>query len=155
MIKFVTLQLLLITFTIFGAKLTIKHDTASNEIRATWDEFIESWEMKGADRCAAFYTENGLNIPSGLEENKGRTNIASFYRSLFDSNISSTYHHTILDIQVFENHAIEYGEFRVDWVPIEGNDWSFHARSLTHWIKAETGEWKIEKILYNSPPSIY
>lgn len=152
MMKFTTFHILYFILTMLTANTALQHNTESDEIRATWDQFIESWELKDAKSCAAFYTENGMNIPSGFEINRGLTDIESFYRSLFDGNQSSTYTHTIQDLQVLGNHAIEYGEFRVNWIPIEGENWTFHARSLTHWTKIDTGEWKIEKIMYNSPP---
>lgn len=152
MIKITTLHILYFILSILAADSAFQHNIASEEIRATWNQFIESWESKDAESCAAFYTENGMNIPSGFEINRGLTDIESFYRSLFDANQGSTYRHTIHDLQVFGNHAIEYGEFRVDWTPIEGDNWTYHARSLTHWTKVDSGEWKIEKIMFNSPP---
>lgn len=153
MIKFTTLHILYFILTILAANPASQNDTASKDIRATWDQFIESWESNNAESCASFYTQNGINIPSGFEINRGLADIESFYRSLFDANQSSTYRHSIHDLQVFGDHAIEYGEFRVDWIPIDGDNWTYHARSLTHWKKVDTGEWKIEKIMYNSPPA--
>ncbi|REL24281.1 nuclear transport factor 2 family protein [Rhodohalobacter sp. SW132] len=150
MVKSTLLFISLLVFTTSFSYKSSQNNEAPAEIHQTWDQFIEKWEANDAAACAAFYTENGMNIPPGFEISHGRNEIESFYRSLFDANHTSTYHHSILDLNVFGDQAVEYGEFTVEWEPIEGDNWTFHARSLTHWVKNENGEWKIEKFIFNT-----
>ena len=127
-------------------------DDVLSEIRANWDQFIEYWEAGNAAGCVSFYSESGINVPNTMEANRGRSEIESFYESLFNLKQSSEYTHTITDLYVDGDSAIELGEFRVAWVSNDGDEWTYHARSLTHWKRTSSGEWKIEKFLFNAPP---
>ncbi len=129
-----------------------KIQSDENQIRLRWDQFISYWEAGDAAACASFYTVSGINIPNAFEANKGREAIEQFYTFLFSNNQSSVYTHTTHDLQVFGNNAVEYGEFRVDWITNEGSPWAYQARVLAHWKKNSDGEWEIEKLLFNLPP---
>ena len=87
-----------------------------------------------------------------LEKNKGRDQIREFYNMLFASNISSNYEHQINSLSTSSNTAIEYGAFKVDWVRNDSSTWTYHARTVTHWIKSNEGEWQIQMFLFNNPP---
>jgi len=116
-----------------------------------WDDFIDNWHAQDAAACAAIYTEGGLNMPNEFKTNKGRLEIEAFYGFLFSMNQSSAYTHDILSLSHSGDMAVELGEFRVDWVSNDGNEWTYKARALTHWEK--TGdEWKIKSLLFNKPP---
>lgn len=128
------------------------HET-SLAIRNNWDEFIKHWENQDASSCAGFYHENGINIPNGFRKNIGREGIEKFYELLFKANGFSKYEHNILSMSVAGDHAIELGEFKVDWFGNENNKWTYHARSLTHWEKDKDGIWKIRTFMFNHPPS--
>jgi uncharacterized protein (TIGR02246 family) len=121
-------------------------------IRATWDAFIAAWEIQDAAACAAFYAENGVNIPPGFSANQGWDAIQEFYQFLFDNNRSSRYTHTIRSISFADNMALELGAFRVDWINNEGYPWIYSARSITHWEQNEAGQWRIKALLFNEAP---
>ena len=123
------------------------------EIRATWDQFIQAWEAEDAKKLMTFYTIDGINIPPGSDIKMGRASIQDFYETLFGMNISSAYEHSIDQIQIIDQHAIEQGHFKVNWVRNDSTDWVFDARSMTHWIKDQDGEWKIQEFIFNRPAS--
>ena len=122
-------------------------------IRTTWDAFIAAWEIQDAEACAAFYAENGVNIPPEFSANEGRDAVQEFYQFLFDNNRSSRYTHTIRSISFAGNMAVELGAFRVDWINNEGFPWTYSARSLTHWEQNEAGQWRIRAFLFNAAPA--
>ncbi|MEL6251067.1 MAG: SgcJ/EcaC family oxidoreductase [Bacteroidota bacterium] len=121
------------------------------EIRATWDLFKQAWEAEDAKKLMTFYTIDGINIPPDSDIKMGRAAIQDFYETLFDVNISSSYDHSIDQIQVIDQHAIEQGHFKVNWVREDSTDWVFDARSMTHWIKDQDGDWKIQEFIFNRP----
>ena len=121
-------------------------------IRANWDRFITHWENEAADSLAAFYTEDGINVPPEFAVNAGRKQIATFYRFLFENNLSSSYEHRIESLDATGDQAVEYGTFTVDWVRNDSTTWTFLARSLTHWTRTAEGDWQIAAFIFNSPP---
>jgi uncharacterized protein (TIGR02246 family) len=122
------------------------------EIRTQWDRFITHWENEAADSLAAFYTEDGINVPPEFAVNRGREAIAAFYALLFENNRSSEYTHRIESLSYADDMAIEYGSFTVDWVRNDSTTWTFRARSLTHWTRTADGDWQIAALIFNSPP---
>ncbi len=120
-------------------------------IRKNWDQFIESWESEDASACAAFYTENGINIPPSANENNGRSAIEEFYKFLFDNNQSSEYQHEILALSGNNEALVEYGKFQVEWTRNDSTIWTYYARTMTHWVNEE-GNWRINKFIFNNPP---
>lgn len=122
------------------------------DIRNQWDIFIAHWENKDAPALANLYTENGLNIPPGLKINNGRDEIAEFYNMLFTNHASSQYQHFIHSLSYKSDMAIEYGQFIVDWVRHDGKEWTYNARSATHWEKSDDGKWRIKLLVFNTPP---
>lgn len=121
------------------------------KIRKNWDQFINAWESEDATACASFYTDEGINVPPSAKANEGKKAIESFYKFLFDNNISSKYTHTIIDIDGDESQVIEYGKFSVDWMRNDSTEWTYYARTMTQWIN-DNGTWKIDKFLFNNPP---
>ncbi|MDW3649748.1 MAG: SgcJ/EcaC family oxidoreductase [Bacteroidia bacterium] len=123
------------------------------EIRATWDQFIQAWEAEDAKKLMTFYTIDGINIPPNSDIKMGRASIQEFYETLFGMNIRSDYEHSIDQIQIIDQHAIEQGHFQVNWVRNDSTDWVFDARSMTHWIKDQDGDWKIQEFMFNQAAS--
>ena len=78
--------------------------------------------------------------------------IAEFYDFLFTNNIQSKYTHEIIDFDATEKHVIEQGKFNVEWLSNDSTEWTFKARSLTHWTKEEDGKWRIKRFVFNMPP---
>lgn len=128
-------------------------EKSRKEIRATWDQFAETWEAKDARKLMTYYTVDGINIPPSSDIKMGRASIKEFYETLFSQNLKADYRHTIDQIQIFGEHAVEQGHFSVDWMRNDSTSWVFDARSLTHWVKSEDGDWKIQEFMFNRPPS--
>ncbi len=122
------------------------------DIRSQWDVFIAHWENKDAQELANLYTENGLHIPPGFKINNGRDEIAEFYNMLFTGHASSRYQHLINSLSYKSDMAIEYGQFVVDWVRHDSTEWTYKARSATHWERTEDGTWRIKLFVFNTPP---
>lgn len=129
-----------------------KHD-AIYEIRDLWDDFTDRWHAKDAAACAAFYAEDGVNIPNEFKLNKGRREIEAFYESLFSMNQSSNYKHTMLSLSRSDELAVEYAEFQVDWISNDGTEWTYKARAIVHWVLNEENGWKIKMLMFNAPPA--
>ncbi|MBE0661246.1 MAG: DUF4440 domain-containing protein [Bacteroidales bacterium] len=127
-----------------------KHE-ATLAIRNNWDSFINHWETQDAAGCASFFSEDGYNVPDEFRTLKGRSEIESFYNTLFSGSQSSKYVHNILSVSVTGDDAIELGEFTVDWLSNEGEAWTYKARSIAHWQKDENENWKIKGFLFNKP----
>jgi uncharacterized protein (TIGR02246 family) len=125
----------------------------TQDIRAQWDRFVLHWENEAADSLAAFYTEDGINVPPELAPNQGREEIQAFYDFLFNNNLSSEYEHRIESLAATGNQAVEYGTFTVDWVRNDSTTWTFQGRSLTHWTRTVDGDWQIAAFLFNTPPT--
>lgn len=124
----------------------------TDEIRRIWAGFVSNWEAGDARACAAVYAENAINIPPGFGVNQGRQAIGDFYEFLFAANPGRRYSHTVHSVSYSGNMAVELGEFRADWITADGEEWTYHARSLTHWEKDASGKWKIRSLLFNQPP---
>lgn len=140
-------------FLLLGASSpTLAQESKQQTIKATWDKFIDHWHKQDAARCASFFAEDGVNIPPGFAINTGRKEIAHFYKFLFDQNQSSHYHHQIESIEDSGSQLVERGTFTVDWVRKDGAKWKFEARSLTHWVQSEEGEWQIKTFIFNESP---
>ena len=128
-----------------------RHD-AIYEIRNLWDDFIDSWHAQDAEACAAFYTQDGVNIPNEFKANEGQQEIEAFYEFLFSMNQSSRYTHNMLSLSRSGELAVEHGEFQVDWVGNDGKEWTYKARTLVHWVLDKEDGWKIKMLLFNAPP---
>jgi uncharacterized protein (TIGR02246 family) len=129
-----------------------KHE-ATLAIRNNWDSFINRWENQDAAGCAAFFTEDGYNVPDEFKTVKGRSEIESFYKTLFAGSQSSKYVHNILSVSLSGDQAIELGEFTVEWLSHEDEAWTYKARSFAHWQKDENENWRIKGFLFNKPPA--
>lgn len=127
-------------------------EEVASELRNQWNTFIAHWEAEEADEMVAMYTEDAVHIPPSMEINSGRDKIYDFYSMLFANNLSSAYEHDILGIQHEGNSAIEQGSFTVNWVRNDSTEWTFRARSLTHWMRNEEGTWQIKSFIFNLPP---
>lgn len=124
----------------------------TDEIREVWDTFVKNWEAGDAKACAAAYAENAVNVPPNFKVNQGRKDIEDFYAFLFASNPGRKYNHTIHSVSFSDQMVVELGAFQADWVRDDGTEWSFQARSLTHWEKGPDGAWKIKSFMFNQPP---
>ena len=149
-----------LTALVLGGVLLVSCNTAGKEsidptpeLQARWDGFIERWEALDAPGCAAFYAGDGVNVPPSFKINQGREEVEAFYNFLFSMNQSAEYTHTIMSVSYEGDLAVELGAFHVDWVRNDGSTWSFHARSLTHWKRDETGQWHIQAFLFNEAPA--
>ena len=131
---------------------TIDKDSAQQKINDQWALFVKAWESEDAEGCAQFYFKDALNIPPNAPIKNGRKAVQDFYQFLFDNNLKSDYTHTVNSVDVGGDQIIELGEFQVDWVRNDSTSWTFNARSMTHWKKDESGNWLIQKFMYNNPP---
>ncbi|NNF33353.1 MAG: nuclear transport factor 2 family protein [Saprospiraceae bacterium] len=149
--KWIPFVCILLGITACNPKVVDVSEEIQPLIRKNWDQFIEAWESEDASACATFYTDDGINVPPAVKINNGKKDVESFYKFLFDNNISSKYTHTILDMDGDDTQVIEYGKFSVDWMRNDSTEWTYHARTMTHWVN-ENGTWKIDKFLFNNPP---
>ena len=124
----------------------------TSEIRKQWDRFISYWEKEEVDKLAQMYSGDGVNVPPALKANIGRVEIAAFYEMLFSNHISSKYEHNIRTLYHETDNAIEYGDFNVEWIRNDSTEWTFKARSVTHWGRNSEDEWEIKLFLFNNPP---
>ncbi|MGY6741148.1 MAG: YybH family protein [Cecembia sp.] len=122
------------------------------EIETTWEAFISVWESLDAKGCASFYWEDGLNVPPQLPENRGRVAIEAFYDGLFSQHEASRYVHKTHSLEPIGDQLLEYGEFAVDWVTKDGNEWQYQARTMVYWKKDKEGHWKIKYLIFNQAP---
>lgn len=151
-LRFYLSYILAVMLVLISGCATQNYD-ARTEIRGQWDKFVLAWEQEDADKLVAMYTEDGLNVPPGSKENKGRVQILEFYNMLFENNASSNYEHQINTLFYESNTAIEYGNFEVSWVRNDSSKWTYQARSTTHWVRSAEGNWQIKMFLFNNPPS--
>lgn len=129
-----------------------QNETRNQELEEVWESFISFWERLDARACAAFYWEDGINVPPQLPENRGRKAIEDFYRDLFSQHQSAKYVHKTHKLDAYQDHLIEYGEFSVDWVTKNGDPWKYKARTMVYWKKDDNGLWKIKQLIFNQAP---
>ncbi|WP_291779592.1 hypothetical protein [Cecembia sp.] len=132
--------------------LFAQSQTQFEEINSIWNSFIASWEKLDASACASFYWEDAVNVPPQLPENSGKYAIEAFYKDLFSQHQSSKYIHKTHDLVTYDDHLIETGEFVVDWLTIDGNQWQYKARTMVYWKKNTEGFWKIKYLIFNEAP---
>lgn len=132
--------------------LFAQSQTQFEEIETIWNSFISSWEKMDASACASFYLEDAVNVPPQLPVNSGRFAIEAFYRNLFSQHQSSQYVHKTHQLDTYDDHLIEYGEFVVDWKTKDGNQWQYKARTMVYWIRDVNGIWKIKYLMFNEAP---
>lgn len=124
----------------------------TDDIKLKWEAFIAHWEMEAAKELKEYYTVDGINIPNEFKANKGRAEIEAFYNFLFENNLSSTYKHDIISLDYSDSLAVERGKFEVNWIRNDSSQWTYKARTVTHWVKEKDGEWRIKLFLFNKPP---
>lgn len=122
------------------------------EILESWQSFISAWENEDARGCAEHYLPDGKNIAPESPVRGSRDEIAKFYDFLFSNHLESDYQHEILELTHADGQAFEIGAFQVDWTRNDSTQWTFNARSSTHWIKDVEGNWKIKSFMFNLPP---
>ena len=147
-----TLSFLLVLSFLLPCLIQAQSINTKDDLRKRWDTFIEHWEKENVDKLVSIYTADAINIPPGLKINEGREAIGNFYQFLFDGNISSKYTHNMIKVFSSEEGVTEYGEFSVDWTRNDGSKWTYYARSMTHWVKDDDGQWRISLFLFNQPP---
>jgi uncharacterized protein (TIGR02246 family) len=145
--------LYLFAFLFFSCATSATAEDPTSAIRSQWDQFIEHWQAERAAELSGMYTVDGVNVPPGFKVNRGREEIEAFYDMLFQSNTSSKYGHSIHSLSHEGNFAVEYGEFQVEWIHNDGTEWNFKSRSVTHWLRGEDGDWRINLFIFNQPPS--
>ncbi len=123
----------------------------SNEIKQNWENFKDAWNKFDAEACTSIFAIDAVYIPPQSEVRNGRENIAAFYSGLFESHSSARYMHETISVTRHGNLAVEQGQFSVDWTRMDGTLWNFEARSLAHWEKDDSGEWKIKTLIFNMP----
>ena len=154
--QIVSMILILVMGMTFGC--SEKENTNSSEdytsIQNNWTAFENHWNAFNTEGCVSIYTEDAEVIAPDMAAAAGKEAIAEFYHFLFSNNQSAEYSHTTESLTVAENQAIEYGNFSVDWVSNDAQSWTFNARVLVHWIKNQQDEWKIQRLLFNTPPEL-
>jgi uncharacterized protein (TIGR02246 family) len=123
------------------------------QIQQNWRQFIENWNAMNTNGCVAIYADDAIVIPPEMQPANGKEAIAEFYDFLFASNKSANYSHNTESITIEGNQAIEYGNFSVDWISNEDIEWTFRARVMAHWVKDSSENWRIRKLLFNTPPA--
>lgn len=121
-------------------------------IQENWIRFAEDWNDFNTEGCVSIYTDDAAVIPPEMSAAAGKEAIGEFYDFLFTANQSAEYAHTTESITIDGDLAIEHGNFSVAWVSNEGEPWTFKARVIVHWTKNESRDWKIKKLLFNTPP---
>lgn len=122
-------------------------------IQQSWNQFIENWNALNTKGCVMIYTDDAVVIAPEMPATDGKQAIAEFYNFLFTSNQSADYTHTTESISIEGNLAVEHGNFSVDWVSNEGQSWTYRARVMVHWVKDPSENWKIQRLLFNTPPA--
>ena len=143
--------LLLVSVLMYACDSTVQPGNTT-PIEQQWENFVLNWNNMNPDETVAIYTENAILIPPDMEILRGRDSIQEFYAGLFSMNRSANYVNSTKSIEISGNQAIEFGEFKVDWISEDGRSWTYHARVLVHWTR-QSGNWRIEKLMFNSPPS--
>lgn len=121
-------------------------------IQQNWNQFIENWNDLNTEGCITIYTDDAEIIAPEMQPAIGKTAIGEFYDFLFASNKFADYSHNTESISIEGNQAIEYGNFSVDWISNEDEQWTYRARVMVHWVKDSSGNWTIKKLLFNTPP---
>lgn len=121
-------------------------------IQNNWSSFENNWNSFNTEGCVSIYTDSAEVIAPEMSTAEGKEAIAEFYNFLFSNNRSAEYKHITESLSIENNQAIEYGTFSVNWVTNDGQPWTFNARVLVHWVKTYDNEWKIQRLLFNSPP---
>ncbi len=146
------LPLIILALAAFGCENSTDTADAEEKIRASWSDFIDSWNKMDAPGVVEIYMEDALNVPPGMDAWNGKAELEEFYSSLFNDHLSSHYTHEIKSLEISNNSAVEYGEFTVEWERLDESTWTFRGRSMTHWVKTDDGDWKIKTFVFNNPP---
>lgn len=147
----------ILSIVLFACFISCENDTNTPEdydaVQASWEIFINNWNNLNSEGCMTIFFDDAILIPPQLMEFEGKPAIQEFYQNLFDMNQSAEYNHITKSINFSKEQAIEVGSFSVNWVSNQGDSSAYHARVMVHWEKDQFGEWKIKKLLFNTPPS--
>jgi uncharacterized protein (TIGR02246 family) len=152
-------RLCLFTLTFFLLALTsCKNETNSVDkaqheeavrkaINQHWSQYIEKWEQGDATAMAAMSTEDGINMPSLNETQRGRAEIEAFYASFLAPNKFKIVSQITEEVFVHDNMAYEFGtiEFIIQsqnspMEPVKG-------RYISVFKQQPDGTWKVHRWL--------
>lgn len=138
---------------VIGCETELNSPEDYDGVQASWEIFANNWNNLNADGCVTIFFDDAVLIPPQLLELEGKPAIQEFYENLFDMNQRAEYNHVTKSINFSKEQAIEVGIFSVNWVSNEGDSSTYRARVMVHWEKDQFGDWKIRKLLFNTPPA--
>ena len=118
----------------------VRHD-----IEKTWKQFIDKWEQGSAVAAAAFFTEDGINVPSLDSTQRGRDEISAYFTNIFLTSNIEVVSQKVNEVFVHENMAYEFGTIEQIVKPHNAEAVNIKHRYVSVFKKQEDGSWKFHR----------
>jgi uncharacterized protein (TIGR02246 family) len=105
---------LFLVFNAHGQKECLKGQkqhqaTVVEAIKETWNEYIELWKQGDATACAAFYTEDGINMPAYNSTQNGHVEVEALFVNFLSSTTVDEVIQNTNEVFVHDSMAYEFG----------------------------------------------
>jgi len=126
-------------------------DKVRSEIEQTWEQFKGSWEKGDASASAAFFTEDGINMPFYGSTQKGRKEIETFIANGFSANKYKVINLKTEEVFAHGDMAYEFGTIEQTLTPHNGGESiTFKGRYISVLKKQSDGSWKFYRWMAQS-----
>lgn len=115
---------------------------AVEAIKETWHDYIELWQQGDAIACAAFFTEDAINMPSYNSTQNGRAELEAMFVDYLSSTTVDVISQTTNEVFVHNTMAYEFGSVEQKLQRQEAEPVIVKARYLSVFKKQPDGSWK-------------
>ena len=119
-----------------------QHAAVVESIKETWRDFNELLKQGDAAACAAFFTEDGINMPSYNSTQNGRAEIEAMLANFLSSTTVEDISQTTTEVFVHGNTAYEFGSLEQKLRRQDAEPVIIKLRYLSVFKQQPDGSWK-------------
>lgn len=146
-----SLLLILLATILAACSAAESADDVEAAVEAAFQEYAASLEAGDADRWAALWTEDGVQMPPGARVNQGKETILTGLRGALGAFSFSDMQINVQEVQTAGNWAYARGLYTVTYLPHDGSDpIPIDGKFMSIFQKQDDGTWKLHRDIFNS-----
>ena len=131
-----------------------QHAKVVQDIEQTWADHIKLWEQGDAKGCAAFYTEDMINMPSYNSTQNGLDELLDMFTDFMSKRKVDVLNQTTIEVFVHDSMAYEFGSFeqKITYKDTEREPVISKCRYISVFKKQPDGSWKWHRWMSQPKP---
>lgn len=116
------------------------------KIEKNWEIFFTAWKNGNPEKCADFFTENGLHFRPGASIDTGKVIIQKAFTQILNTFKIDFCNQKTLEIEAINNKVLEYGTYQQKWNHQED---TMQGSYFAVWKENKGSLLKLDRLIFN------